>query len=128
MSVLSPLVRWLGRVQQLPAGQHINTTTPVVTIAAASATFDAGALCAYLRFTAAGDKTATFSGPSFLAGHEYHVANRSASGDLTLIAGAGITLTPSKGGTLVLEPGDTVTVKFISSTSADVFGSTKGAA
>lgn len=127
MSVLSPLVRWLGRVQQLPAGQHINTTTPVVEIAAAAATFDAGALCAYLRFTATGAKTATFSGASFVAGHEYHVANRASSGDLTLVAGSGITLTPSKGGSLILEPGDTVTVKFFSSTSADVFGSTKGA-
>lgn len=84
----------------------------------------------YLRFEATGAKTATFNGAGtvFEQPKEYHFANRSASGDLELVAAGGITLNAPKGGTLVLEPGDTVTVKFVGSTNADVFGSTKGAA
>ena len=78
----------------------------------------------YHRHTSTGAKTGVFnSAVGFTAGREYHVANRAASGDLTL-SGTGVTLNPPKGGTLALEPGDTVTVKFISSTEADVYGST----
>lgn len=81
----------------------------------------------YIRFTAAGAKTATFdSGSGFAAPQEFHIANRAASGNLTL-APTGITLNPPKGGTLVLAPGDTVTIKFVSPTVADVFGSTVAA-
>lgn len=82
---------------------------------------------AYVRFTATGAKTCTFDNANgFAAPEEYHIANRSASDNLTL-SGTGITLNPPKGGTLVLEPGDTVTVKFVSATVADVFGSTVAA-
>lgn len=77
----------------------------------------------YIRFTTAGSKTITFnSANSYASPQEYHIVNRSSSGDLT-ISGVGVTFNPPRGGTLVLAPGDTVTVKFISSTEADVFGS-----
>jgi hypothetical protein len=83
---------------------------------------DAGS---YIRFTSTGAKTCEFDvAEGFAAPEEYHVANRGASGNLTLTV-TGVTLNPPKGGTLVLEPGDTVSVKFVSSSVADVFGSTE---
>lgn len=81
----------------------------------------------YARFTSIGAKTATFdSSEGFAAGDEFHIANRAASGNIT-ISGTGVTFNAPKGGTLVLEPADTVTVKFISPTEADVMGSTGAA-
>lgn len=81
----------------------------------------------YARYTSTGAKTATFdSGEGFAAGDAFHITNRAASGNIT-ISGTGITFNAPKGGTLVLEPGDTVTVKFISTTEADVMGSTGAA-
>ncbi|MGE4259160.1 MAG: hypothetical protein AB7F19_07450 [Candidatus Babeliales bacterium] len=79
----------------------------------------------YIRFTASGAKTCTFNNATgFSTDQEFHVTNRSTSGDLTLV-GTSVTLNAPKGGTLVLEPGDTVTVKFVASNIADVMGSTK---
>lgn len=78
----------------------------------------------YMRFETAGAKTCDFPALAYPVGVEFHFANRATSGDLTLSAASGVTLLAPKGGLLVLEPGDTVTVKFSSSTSADVFGST----
>lgn len=81
----------------------------------------------YLRFTAAGAKSASFDeAVGFAPGNEVHITNRAAAGNLTL-SGVDITLNAPKNGTLVLEPGDVVTVKFVSSTEADVFGGTQGA-
>ena len=76
----------------------------------------------YHRHIATGAKTGEFSG-SLHYPHVYNISNRAASGNLTL-SGDGITLNPPKGGTLVLEPGDTVRVTFTSPTEADVSGST----
>lgn len=88
------------------------------------ATTDAGA---YIRFTATGAKTCDFDvSEGFSSPQEYHLANRSVSGNLT-VSGTGVTLNAPKGGTLVLEPGDTVTVKFVDTDEADVFGSTEAA-
>jgi hypothetical protein len=85
---------------------------------------DAGA---YLRFTATGAKTANFDvADGFAAGEEYHLANRAASGNLT-ITPTGITVNAPKGGTAVLEPGDTATLKFVDTDEADLFGSTEDA-
>jgi hypothetical protein len=81
----------------------------------------------YVRYTATGAKAATFdSSEGFVAGDAFHITNRAASGNIT-ISGTGVTLNAPKGGTLVLEPKDTVTVKFISPTEADVMGSTGAA-
>lgn len=102
---------------------------PVVLFGGTAYAITQGDLGAYLRFTAAGAKTCMLDGATvtFAQSQEFHIANRSSSGDVTLTATGGITLSPPKGGTLVLESGDTVTIKFISSTAADVFGSTKEA-
>lgn len=81
----------------------------------------------YLRFTADGAKSLTLSsGAGFALPQEFHVANRASAGNLTLIP-TGITLNAPKGGNLVLEPGDTVTIKFVGVNVADVFGSTEAA-
>jgi hypothetical protein len=78
-------------------------------------------------FTATGAKTALFNAASsFTANQEISITNLAASGDLTIIP-TGITMTPPKRGTLVLEPQDTVTVKFHTDTVAQVIGSTKAA-
>jgi hypothetical protein len=81
-----------------------------------------------VRFTATGAKTATFDdGDSFTAGQVFHVTNRAASDSLTLTAAGGMTLNSPAGGTLVLEPGMTVTVMIVASDEADVLGQTVAA-
>lgn len=98
---------------------------PLITEATSSRAIDPADAGAYIRFTAVGAKTGTFDvSDGFASEEEYHITNRGASGNLTL-SGTGVTLNPPKSGTLVLEPGDTVTVKFVSSSVADVFGSTE---
>lgn len=104
-----------------------SSAAPLITEASANRDFAAADAGAYVRFTATGAKTASFDvADGFAAPQEYHIANRAASGNLTLTP-TGITLNAPKGGTLVLEPGDTVTVKFVDTDEADVFGSTEAA-
>jgi len=106
-----------------PIGQA--TPAALVTDATTARAMDPTDASTYVRFTATGAKTATFDvADSFINPQEFHIANRATSGDLTLV-GTGITLNPPKSGSLVLEPGDTATIKFISSSVADVLGATK---
>lgn len=108
------------------ASQSIFTSVPIVPLSSSDNDYtadpaDAGKL---YRFTGAGAKTLTID-TDWAADQIFHVANRAASGNLTLIEGSStVTLNPPKGGTLILEPGDTVSVHFVSSLEADVFGST----
>lgn len=100
---------------------------PVVTVTGTSRTIDpdtdAGA---YLRFTNGSTKTVTFdSAEGFSVDQEFHITNRAVSGNLTLTEAGTMTLNPPKGGSLVLEPGDTVTVKMVDTDEADVMGSTE---
>lgn len=104
-------------------------SAPVVADSGSSRTATQADVGCYLRFTGAGVKTVTFAlEQGWVSGQEIHLTNRAASGLLTLTAGAGITLNPPKGGSLVLAKGDTVTVKFVSTSEADVMGSTEAAA
>lgn len=80
----------------------------------------------YIYATATGAKTVTFDTVAGGADGEYHYRNDAASGDVTLTA-SGVTLKAPKGGTLVLEPGDTATIKRVASNVLHVFGSTKAA-
>lgn len=97
---------------------------PLLEVFGASRAFIKADVNKYARYTASGAKTATFdSSEGFTAGDAFHITNRAASGNIT-ISGTGVTFNAPKGGTLVLEPKDTVTVKFISPTEADVMGST----
>lgn len=96
---------------------------PLLEVSGASRTFIRADVNKYARYIAAGAKTATFdSSEGFTADDTFHITNRATSGNIT-ISGTGVTFNAPKGGTLVLEPGDTVTVKFISPTEADVIGS-----
>lgn len=117
------------------AGQSINGSGNVVlsdsdvpatvvtdaTSARTIASTDAGK---YIRFTATGAKTCTFD--NTLTAGEYHIRNAAASGDVTLTASS-TTLNAPAGGTLVLEPGMTCTVKFVGTAEFDVFGQTVAA-
>lgn len=97
---------------------------PLLVVSGASHAFVKADVNKYARYTASGAKAATFdSSEGFASEEEFHITNRAASGNIT-ISGTGITFNTPKGGTLVLEPKDTVTVKFISPTEADVMGST----
>lgn len=117
-----------GTTTTEPSGGGGTPVAVVVPVATAAYNVTPGDAGYYLRFTTAGVKTATFdAAASFSVNEEYHVTNRAVSGALTL-SGTGVVLNQPKGGTLVLEPGDTVTVKFVGQTEADVLGSTKVAA
>lgn len=117
-----------------PYGVHGQTAATPSTYAATTtesgssrniALADAGK---YLRFTGSGAKSAFFdSSLGYTIDSEFHIANRGASGDLTLYGDSNLTLNAPKGGLNVLEPGDTVTVKIVAADKADVFGSTKDA-
>lgn len=75
----------------------------------------------YFRFVSTGEKTFTVrKGFNARAPMEFVVANRSTSGNLTL-AGDGFTLNAPAGGSLVLVPGATATLKIVSDTEVDVF-------
>lgn len=96
---------------------------PLLDVTGASHTFVKDNVNKYARYTSTGAKTATFdSSEGFTAGDAFHITNRAASGNIT-ISGTGVTFNTPKNGTLVLEPGDTVTVKFVSPAEADVMGS-----
>lgn len=117
----------LGGVHGISNTGGSSGAAPVVPDATTSRAVALADVGSYLRFTAAGAKSCTFDvATGFTTGQEVHIANRSASGNVTVSA-TGITLNPPKGGTLNLEPGDTVTVKFVGASSADVFGSTEAA-
>jgi hypothetical protein len=76
----------------------------------------------YTRFTAVGAKTATFDSATagFAANQSFLIANRAASDDLTLVAAGTMVLNAPNGGSLVLVPGQTVLVKMVSATEADL--------
>lgn len=85
---------------------------------------------AYVRMTATGAKTATVRPEATEAmpeSGEWHLRNAAASGDITLTEGAGVTLNVPAGGTLVLEPGMTVTLKRVAADEFDVIGLTVAA-
>lgn len=80
----------------------------------------------YQRWTATGAKTLTVDTSVGADAGEYHLRNCAASGDLTIVA-SGVTINAPKGGTLVLEPGDSGTLKQGASNVLDFLGSTKAA-
>lgn len=104
----------------------VNGVLPAIAVTANGATHnadpdEAGHL---IRFSGTGAKVwACDTADGFVGNRIFHVANRGASGNVTLTP-TGVTLNAPKGGTLILEPGDTVSVHFISATVADVFGTT----
>lgn len=80
----------------------------------------------YIRMGVTGAKTFTItSGFNFSVNDEIDLANRSTSGDLTIVPNGPVTLNTPKGGSNILEPGDKVTIKFVGVDQVDIFGSTK---
>lgn len=80
----------------------------------------------YIYATAAGAKT--YEVTTVVGGEpgEIHLRNSATSGDLTLVA-SGVSIEPMKGGTLVLEPGDVITLKQVSVNELHIIGTTKAA-
>lgn len=102
--------------------------TPLVTISGngASHQIDSGNAESMHRFTGTGAKTFLVEPDSNLAaGQSYHIANRGASGNVTIVVDSNMVVNNPKAGSRVLEPGDTVTLYFVSATEADLFGSTQ---
>ena len=83
----------------------------------------------YIRFTSASAKTMTFapeSGVPIAVNTEITIRN-SGSGNLTLVAGSGVTLNPPSGGTLIMDQRMTATIKKVASDVWDVIGHTVAA-
>lgn len=83
----------------------------------------------YLVFTAATAKTVTVrpnATEALPADGEWHIRNRGAS-NLTLVAGAGVTLNVPAGGNLIVPTGGTVTLKRTAADVFDVMGVTQSA-
>lgn len=80
------------------------------------------------RFSADGAKVLNVdSATGHTVNEIYHVSNRAASGNLTLTPVGTMVLNAPKGGALVLEPGDTVSLHCVSANVMDVYGSTLAA-
>lgn len=81
----------------------------------------------YLRWTDTGAKTCDVTTATGGERGEYHFRNAATAGNLTLVAGADVTINPPAGGTLVLEPRMTATLKRVGSNVFDLFGQTTAA-
>lgn len=77
----------------------------------------------YTRFTSTSAKTYTFSNAqSYVTGTEFH--GRNAAAENLTIVGTGVTINAPAGGTLVVPPHGTFTVKIVATNVADLFGVT----
>lgn len=103
---------------------------PVTTDATTAHDMTASESGGYLRMTHASAKTATFRPEATHAmpsGGEWTIRNAGASGDLTLVAGSGVTVSAPSAGTLVLSAGMTVVVKRAAANLFEVRGQTVAA-
>lgn len=79
------------------------------------------------RFTTVGAKTLTVQPDATEAipqDAEFYGANRAASGNLTIVAGSGVTINVPAGGSLVINPGGTYTLKRVAVDEFDLMGQT----
>ena len=82
----------------------------------------------YQRWTATGAKTLTVrpnSTEAITQDSEFYIANRAASGNLTLVQGTGVSINVPAGGGLVLEPGMVATLKRVAVDEYDLVGQSK---
>ncbi|MET3652469.1 glycosyl hydrolase family 28-related protein [Dyella japonica] len=106
-----------------------NSVAPVVTQAGTAVTLAASDAGNYIRFTAATAKTYTVQPNSTVAlptNGEWHLRNVGA-GNLTIVQGAGVTISPPASGTLVVAPGAAVTLKRVGVDTFDLIGQTVSA-
>lgn len=118
-----PVVVTIQQAQDNTTGGYtvINEPTTARTMTPADAGKDN-----YIRFTNAAASVATFdSAEAYTTGMTWNIRAVGAGG-LTL-ATSGVTLTPPKGGTLVLEQDDTVSVVMTGPTTGEVMGTTVAA-
>lgn len=114
----------------LPALVKAGLRTVTNSTASAAVNIDRGDAASYLRFTGTGAKTLTFRANAthaLAADSEFTIANRAASGNLTLVFSSPAVGNAPASGTLVLAPGMTVTVKRVTSDVFDVIGQTVAA-
>lgn len=97
--------------------------TPIVNTSSANTDADPTDAGDYTRFSHAAATYTFDDDDGFSAGQEFH-GRYVGSGTLTLVAASGMTLNPPAYGSLVIPPGGTFTIKMVSSSEADVFGST----
>lgn len=97
---------------------------PVQAVAGASHDLVAGDVGRYNRFTHSSAKEVTVQADAtepMPDDAEIHIRN-AATGDLTLVEDAGVTINPSTAGTLVIPPGGTATLKRVAEDEWDLFG------
>lgn len=86
----------------------------------------AGVFGNYMRFTHAAAEFHFSSDEPWEIGAEYH-GRYAGAGTLTITADSGFTINPPAGGSLVIPPGGTFTVKIVAADEADLFGVTEDA-
>lgn len=99
---------------------------PVITESTTARTLGLTDAGAYIRHTDAAASTVTVppqASVAWAADTEIHI-RRAAAGNLTLTPGAGVTLSPPSGGTLVMTNAMSVTLKRVASDVWDVIGQT----
>lgn len=89
-------------------------------ITGASYNLAAGDVGQWLRFTATGAKTVTVLTSTDVADGEWYIRNAASSGSLTLVAGAGVTLTEPEAGGLVIPIRGSRVIKRIAANSYEV--------
>lgn len=80
----------------------------------------------YLRFTSLAAKTVNVRAQAthaLTAGGEWHIRNAGIE-NITLVPATGVSITPPAGGSLIIEPGGTVTLKNIAADVFDLIGQT----
>ena len=109
-----------------PANPSVSWKAPTVVAEAGTSLLATAANAGrYTRFTAASAKTYTFnSTETYAVGDEYHARNVGA-GNLTLTPAGSFVLNAPAGGSLVVPPGATVTMKIVAAAEADVIGYTE---
>lgn len=122
-----------GAAVDFAAGsKHVMLTVAAATLQGAVVVVDADDytlladdVSKYVRMVGAAAKTATVSPntTTALPAGEWHIRNAGA-GDLTIVAGSGVTINPPAGGTLVVPQNGTVTLKRISADLFDLLGQT----
>lgn len=123
-------VQWMlgaADIPQIRSRISAAKATVIRSVASATHNFDEIDNAAYHRFTFSGAKTATVrnsSSHTFDTNYSAVVRNAADSGNLTIVASSGVTINPPYGGTLVLEPGMTVTLFKVGINEWDLIGQT----